>query len=75
MTTAEMVAFLRDSPIASGLVGPMRDLSGAADQIKFARGAGLTAEAERHTEGVRTMIAAVETALAPPPADVAEKVA
>jgi len=74
MTTAEMVAFLRDSPKAPGLVGPMRDLAGAADQIKFARGAGLTAEAERHTEAVRGMIETVEAAFAPPP-PVAEKVA
>jgi hypothetical protein len=75
MTTAEMVAFLRDSPPTSALVGPMRDLAGAADQIKFARGAGLTAEAERHTEAVRGMIATTEAAFAPPPAAAAEKVA
>jgi hypothetical protein len=76
MTTAEMVAFLRDSPKASALVGPMRDLAGAADQIKFARGAGLTAEAERHTEAVRGMIATTEAAFAPPtPAAATEKVA
>jgi hypothetical protein len=65
MTTAEMVAFLRDSPKARGLVTPMRDLANAADQIKFARGAGLHAEAERHTDAVREMIRVLETAFAP----------
>jgi len=67
MTTAEMVAFLRDAPLARGLVTPMRDLANAADQIKFARGAGLQAEAERHTEGVRAMIKGLEDAFAPAP--------
>ncbi|HSD27800.1 MAG TPA: hypothetical protein VLL75_10895 [Vicinamibacteria bacterium] len=76
MTTAEMVAFLRDAPKTASLVGPMRDLAGAADRIKFARGAGLTAEAERHIEAVRSIIAALEAALAPPPPAMAsEKVA
>ena len=45
----------------------MRDLANAADQIKFARGAGLQAEAERHTEAVREMIRATEQAFAPAP--------
>lgn len=67
MTTAEMVAFLRDAPKGRGLVTPMRDLANAADQIKFARGAGLHAEAERHTEAVREMIRTLEEALAPAP--------
>jgi hypothetical protein len=76
MTTAEMVAFLRNAPRTAPLVGPMRDLAGAADRIKFARGAGLTAEAERHIEAVRSLITALEAALAPPPPAVAaDKVA
>ncbi len=75
MTTAEMVAFLRDAPKGRGLVTPMRDLANAADQIKFARGAGLHAEAERHTEAVQGMIRSLEEALAPAPAAEQEKVA
>jgi hypothetical protein len=76
MTTAEMVAFLRDAPLARGLVTPMRDLANAADRIKFARGAGLQAEAERHTEAVRSMIQSLEASLAPPaPEQEKEKVA
>ena len=65
MTTAEMVAFLRDAPLARKLVTPMRDLANAADQIKFARGAGLHAEAERHLEAVRETIRTMEDAFAP----------
>jgi hypothetical protein len=67
MTTAEMVAFLRDAPKGRGLVTSMRDLANAADQIKFARGAGLHVEAERHTEAVRAMIRSLEEAFAPAP--------
>jgi hypothetical protein len=65
MTTAEMVAFLRDAPKARSLVTPMRDLANAADQIKFARGAGLHAEAERHMEAVRETIRTIEAAFTP----------
>jgi hypothetical protein len=65
MTTSEMVAFLRDVPKVRDLVTPMRDLANAADQIKFARGAGLHAEAERHTEAVRGVVRAVEESFAP----------
>ena len=43
----------------------MRDLANAADQIKFARGAGLHAEAERHLDAVREMIRTLEDAFAP----------
>jgi hypothetical protein len=76
MTTVEMVGFLRDSAVASGLVTPMRELANAADQIKFARGSGLQAEAERHTEAVREAIRTIEEALAPKPsAPAQEKVA
>jgi hypothetical protein len=74
MTTSEMVAFLRDSAKARGLVTPMRDLANAADQIKFARGAGLHAEAERHSDAVREVIRTIEDAFTPTPAE-QEKVA
>jgi hypothetical protein len=74
MTTAEMVAFLRDAPKARALVTPMRDLASAADQIKFARGAGLHAEAERHTDAVREVIRTIEEVFTPIPAE-QEKVA
>ncbi len=65
MTSAEMVAFLRDAAHGQELVGPLRDLANAADRVKFARGAGLTEEAERHLSDVRFAVKALETRLRP----------
>ena len=65
MTSAEMLTHLRSSPHAALLAAPMRDLAGAADQIKFARGAGLHDEAERHLAAVGTLIRALEAQLRP----------
>jgi hypothetical protein len=65
MTSAEMLVHLRSSPHAVLLAAPMRDLAGAADQIKFARGAGLHDEAERHLAAVSTLIRALEAQLRP----------
>jgi hypothetical protein len=65
MTSAEMLAYLRSSPHAALLAAPMRDLAGAADQIKFARGAGLHDEAERHLAALRALIQALEAQLRP----------
>jgi hypothetical protein len=65
MTTAEMLAHLRSSPHGAGLAPTLRDLASAADQIKFARGAGLTEEAERHLAATRALIDALEAALRP----------
>ena len=65
MTTAEMLAHLRARPQAVELVSPLRDLAGAADQIKFARGAGQEAEAERHLAAVRGLVKALEARLQP----------
>lgn len=71
MTSAEMVAFLRDHPIAGELAPPLRDLSSAADGVKFARGAGLVPEAERHLAAVGALVRSVEARLSaveqPPP--------
>jgi hypothetical protein len=65
MTSAEMVAFLREGPHEQVLAGPLRDLATAADSIKFARGDGLTEEAERHLAAVRSAVGALETRLLP----------
>jgi hypothetical protein len=65
MTTAEMLASLRSNAHGADLVPPMRDLAGAADQIKFARGAGLAAEAERHSAAVRALIHGLEARTKP----------
>jgi len=71
MTTAETLAFLRGHPRADGLHPAVRDVAEAADRIKFARGEGLVAEAERHLAAVRALVLTLEARLAPPP-DVGE---
>lgn len=70
MTSAEAVAHLRDSVPARDLASPLRDLMGAADQVKFARGHGERPTAERHMQAVRAMVTALEARLHPsePPA-------
>ncbi len=65
MTSAEMVAFLRDGPHEQSLAGPLRDVATAADGIKFARGEGMREEAERHLAAVRSAIATLEDRLRP----------
>jgi hypothetical protein len=65
MTTAETVALLRDHDHGGELLPVMRDLAQAADQIKFARGQGLTEAAERHLAAVRALVPALEARLRP----------
>jgi hypothetical protein len=65
MTSAETWAFLKDHPHASGFALPVRDMSGAADRIKFARGEGLADEARRHLAAVRQLVAGLEQQLRP----------
>jgi hypothetical protein len=65
MTSAEMAAFLRDHEAAGPFAGAMRDLAGAADRVKFARGAGLEDEARRHLEGARSLVRGIEDRLRP----------
>jgi hypothetical protein len=64
MTTAESVAFLRDDARGRECAPVMRDVSGAADAIKFARGTAAIEEASRHLEAVRGMIGETEARLA-----------
>jgi len=65
MTTAEMLSRLRSMPVGADLAPALRDLAGAADQIKFARGQGLAEEAERHLSATRAMVETVEARLKP----------
>ena len=65
MTTTETLAFLRGHAHGNHLVPLVRDLSGAADRIKFARGEGLREEAERHLAAVRSLVPALEARLRP----------
>ena len=65
MTTAETLAHLRATPSAVDQAVVMRDLTGAADQIKFAKGLGLLEESERHMAATRRMIDEIEQRLRP----------
>ena len=66
MTSAETLAFLRGHPHGDELLSVVRDLAEAADRIKFAKGEGLGAEAERHLAAVRALVPALEARLRPP---------
>lgn len=66
MTTAETLAFLRGHPHGNDLLPVVRDVAEAADRVKFARGAALAAEAERHLAAVRAIVPALEARLRPP---------
>ena len=74
MTTTEMVAFLREHPLADPFADGLRDLATAADQVKFAQGLGQREEAERHSRAVREVVVSLEARLRPQPG-VQEKVA
>lgn len=65
MTSAEMAAFLRDHAHAAPFQSAVRELSGAADQVKFARAEAQRAEAERHVAAVREIVAGLEARLRP----------
>jgi hypothetical protein len=65
MTTSETLAFLRGHAHGGELLPVFRDLAGAADQIKFARGEGLAEAAETHLSAVRAMVPALEARLRP----------
>ena len=65
MTSAETVAFLRGHPHGGELLPVTRDLVLAADRIKFGRGKGLAAEAERHMAAARALVPALEARLRP----------
>jgi hypothetical protein len=71
MTSSETVAFLREHKQLHDLAFATRDLTNAADQVKFARGASAAEEAERHLAMVRQLVDTVETRLrpAPPPTE------
>ncbi len=65
MTSEEMAAFLRDHRAAAPFAGMMREIAGAADQIKFARAEGLADEARRHLDAARRMVRGLEERLRP----------
>ncbi len=67
MTSAEVVAFLRDTVPAQDLTPVLRDLTGAADLVKFARGSGEGQVAARHLAASRSMVTSLESRLNPSP--------
>lgn len=67
MTSAETLAFLRGHVHGEPLLGPVRELVAAADQVKFARAGALREEAQRHLAAARGVVTALEARLAPPP--------
>jgi hypothetical protein len=69
MTTAEMLAHLRHVPHTSEMGPLLRDLSGAADRIKYAQGSGAIEEGERHLSAVRALVDGLEARLAAPAPD------
>ncbi len=69
MTSAEMMAFLRQGPWEAELLPALKDLCRAADQIKFALGRSLPAEGERHLAAIRDLVGRLEARLRPPSAE------
>jgi hypothetical protein len=67
MTSSEMAAFLRDHPKARDLAAPIRDLTTAADCVKFARGRAVEDEARQHLRRARTTVQTVEERCKPVP--------
>lgn len=65
MTSAEMASFLRDHAQAAPFQPALRELAGAADQVKFARAEAQLAEAERHVAALREVVAGLEARLRP----------
>lgn len=63
MTSSEVVALLRDHPLAGPHLAVMRDLMSAADWVKFARGSAQIEVAHRHMSAARGIVAAVEETL------------
>ncbi len=64
MTSAETFAFLRDHPVAGNVAGRVRELTAAADEVKFAGNPGEQARARRHLDQVRGVVDELERGLA-----------
>jgi len=63
MTSTEVVALLRDHPLAGPHLPVMRELMSAADWVKFARGSAQVEAAQRHLASLRDIVTAVEETL------------
>jgi hypothetical protein len=65
MTSSETIAFLRQRESWGESVGVVRDLTTAADQVKFAEASGSSEEAARHLRATADLVDRVEAALRP----------
>jgi hypothetical protein len=65
MTSAETLGFLRQHAHGSAFVDIVRDVSTAADRIKFARGQGAREMAEGHLGAIRRLVTDLEARLRP----------
>ncbi len=65
MTSAEAVSYLRGHGDGRTVATPMRNLAGAADFVKFARGVSPLEEAERHLRTARQIVEELERRLRP----------
>ena len=65
MTSSEAISYLKGHGDGRTLATPMRDLAGAADFVKFAKGVSPLEEAERHLRTARQIVEELEQRLRP----------
>ncbi len=65
MTSSEAVSYLRGHGEGKAVATPMRDLAGAADLVKFAKGVSPVEEADRHLRAARQIVEELEVRLRP----------
>jgi hypothetical protein len=63
MTSQEAVVFLKSHREAAPLATAFREMCGAADQVKFARGGAVVEEGQRHLTGARSLVSTLESRL------------
>lgn len=61
MTSQEAGAFLKGHAEAAPLAGAFREMCGAADQVKFARGGAVVEEGRRHLTAARSLVSTLES--------------
>jgi hypothetical protein len=75
MTSTETLAFLRQDERGAPCGSVVRDVTLAADRVKFANGSATEEQAEHHLRVVAEMIDALEARLRPAPASTPGRVA
>lgn len=68
MTSHETVLFLRGHPQGCEVEATVRDLTGTADLVKFAKGSAAVEAAQRHLAAVSAMVEVMESRLSAPAA-------